>query len=253
MERKAFLKHTFSALGIFAVAPIIKSCNKAGSALQSDSDNDSMGQGSGTASSVAADTSCTVTPSEIEGPFPTHSPASYIRSDIRKGDGIGTTLTSVITIVNVNDNCAALENVYVDIWHCDVNGDYSEYGDTQMQSNNYTNLHWLRGRQQTDSNGQVKFISIFPGWYQGRATHIHAHIFDQSGNTLLVTQIAFDDDLCKTVNTSGSGYGYTKGMSGYTYNNADNVFSDGFTKELSAVTGSLSEGFQLSITIHVKA
>ena len=248
MERKDFIKHAFSTLGIIAIAPIIPSCSKSDGSLSQTGDTKGGpgGNGSGSASSVTADASCAVTPTETEGPYPTHSPASYLRSDIRKGDGVGATLTSTLTVVNVKDNCSPLENVYVDIWHCDAMGNYSEY-------NSYTSVHWLRGRQLTDAKGQVKFISIFPGWYQGRATHIHVHVFDQSGNSLLVTQIAFPDDLCSTVNTDGASYGYTKGMTGYTYNNADDILNDSLTKEISTVTGSLANGFDLSFTVHVNA
>ncbi|SEA05245.1 Protocatechuate 3,4-dioxygenase beta subunit [Arachidicoccus rhizosphaerae] len=252
MERKEFLKHSLSALGFVVVAPLIQACST-GSVTEPDNTSGGSVSGSGSATEVTPDTDCKVTPSETEGPFPTHDPASYLRSDLRKGDGVGATLVSTITVVDVNNSCNPLENVYVDIWHCDVNGDYSEYGGSQMQPTDYTELHWLRGRQLTDSNGQVVFTSIFPGWYQSRATHIHAHIFDKSGNSLLVTQIAFQDSLATAVNTDGSDYGYTKGMSGYTYNNADNVFSDGFTQEMSVVSGTLAKGFALSITLHVKA
>lgn len=242
MERKNFLK----SLSLFAASPLIMtSCSKSDGVANTDS--------SGSEDTTTADTSCTATPSETEGPFPTKTPSSYVRSDIRKGDGVGAAMTVVITVSNLNDNCNTLSDAIVDIWHCDVNGDYSQYGGTGMQSNNYTSLNWLRGRQTTDSKGTVTFTTIFPGWYQSRATHIHAHIYNSAGTSLLVTQIAFDDDLCISVNTDGSKYGYTKGTSGYTYNKNDNVFSDGYSKELATVTGSLSAGFTLSITINVKA
>ena len=243
MERKSFLK----SLSIFAATPFVLSgCSKSSTSVSTDKDIAS-------ADTTTADTSCSVTPTETEGPFPTKTPSSYVRSDIRKGDGIGANMNVVITITNINNNCNVLSNTIVDIWHCDVNGDYSEYGGTTMQSNNYTSAHWLRGRQVTGSAGTVTFQTIFPGWYQGRATHIHVHVYSAEGNSLLVTQIAFPDTLCNTVNTTGASYGYTKGMSGYTYNANDNVFSDGYSKELATVTGSLSNGFDLAIGINVKA
>jgi len=242
MERKQFIK----SLSLFALStPLwMEACSKDDGLLTSDT-------GEGT--DVTVDSSCTVTPTEIEGPFPTKTPSSYIRSDIRKGDGVGADMKAVINIVNVNNSCNPLEGAIVDIWHCDVNGDYSEYGGTQMQSNNYQSVHWYRGRQITDTNGQVTFQTIFPGWYQGRSTHIHVHIYNSSGQSLLVTQIAFQDSLCETVNTTGADYGYTKGISGYTYNAKDNVFSDGVEKEMSTVTGSLADGFEMGITIKVSA
>lgn len=246
MERKSFLK----SLSIFAATPfVLVGCSKSDSTTSTTSTDSSSANTDGT----AVDASCTVTPTETEGPFPTKTPSSYVRNDIRKGDGVGADMAVVLTITNLNNNCNVLANAIVDIWHCDVNGDYSEYGGTSMQTNNYTSVHWLRGRQVTGSDGTVTFKTIFPGWYQGRATHIHVHIYKSDGTSLLVTQIAFPDSLCNTVNTTGSAYGYTKGMSNYTYNASDNVFSDGYSKELATVTGSLSAGYNLTITINVKA
>jgi protocatechuate 3,4-dioxygenase beta subunit len=126
-----------------------------------------------------------------------------------------------------------------------------------MQTIDFTAVHFLRGRQTTDTNGLVTFKSIFPGWYQSRATHIHVHIYTAAGTSLLVTQIAFPEgstSAVTTVNTSGAAYGYTKGMSGYTNNASDNVFSDDSTgAELATVTGSLAAGYVLTHTIYVAA
>ena len=127
-----------------------------------------------------------------------------------------------------------------------------------MQSTDYTSVHFLRGRQITDASGKVTFTTIFPGWYSGRATHIHVHIYNASGTSLLVTQIAFPEgssSAVATVNGSGgTAYGYTKGMTGYTYNASDNVFSDDSTgAELATVTGSLSGGYTLTHNISVAA
>ncbi|GGH18351.1 intradiol ring-cleavage dioxygenase [Sphingobacterium alkalisoli] len=241
MERKQFIK-TLSFLA-FSGPMTWAACKKDGSNTSTDE--------AGT--DVSVDESCVVTPAETEGPFPTKTPTSYVRSDIRKGDGIGVDMTTLITITNVKDNCTPLSGVLVDIWHCDVDGNYSQYGGMQMQSTNYQSVNWFRGRQVTDSNGLVNFKTIFPGWYQSRATHIHVHIYDASGKSLLVTQIAFQDSLSVDVNTNGSKYGYTKGISGYTYNNRDNVFGDGVDKEMSTVTGTMAEGFEMKITLKVNA
>jgi protocatechuate 3,4-dioxygenase beta subunit len=92
-----------------------------------------------------------------------------------------------------------------------------------MQSTNYQSVHFLRGRQVSDANGLVTFTTIFPGWYNGRATHIHVHIYTANGTSLKVTQIAFPEGAGSAVAVVN---GYTKGRSGYTYNKSDNVFSD---------------------------
>ncbi len=239
MERKNFLKSLL--IGAVSTPMIIEACKK--------TDTDAIGTTT-TPTGGSSSTSCTVAPTETEGPFPTHSPSSYVRSDITDGK-TGYKLTAKITIGNSNKSCAALAGVIVDIWHCDAEGNYSEYGGSGMQSTNYQSVHFLRGRQTTDANGLVTFTSIFPGWYNGRATHIHVHVYNTSGNSLKVTQIAFPEGTGSAVATVN---GYGKGMSGYTYNKSDNVFSDDSSGiEIASVTGSISAGFVLNMQISVPA
>ena len=198
--------------------------------------------------------SCSATDSETEGPFPTKDPSSLVVADIRS-DRTGVAFSFIITVQNKNNSCAALEGAIVDVWHCDKDGYYSEYGGTSMQTVNYTSVHFLRGRQVTDSNGQVGFTSIFPGWYQSRATHIHVHIYNASGKSLLVTQIGFPEGSSSAVVlvNASTANGYTKGMSGYTYNASDSVFTDSQDNEIASVTGSVAAGFTLTHTIVVSA
>ncbi|MEH0153918.1 intradiol ring-cleavage dioxygenase [Limibacter armeniacum] len=237
MERKEFIKKGFSALGLAVVSPIFIRCD--------DSDDDPTQE-----VVSGGDGSCEVTPSETEGPFPTKNPTSLERVDIRS-DREGIEMAINITILNGNNDCAVLKEAYVDIWHCDRDGNYSEYGGTGMQMTDYTSAHFLRGRQQTDVSGLVTFTSIFPGWYASRAPHIHVHIYDASGKSLLVTQIAFPEELCNTVYTTATQY-YTKGTQD-TSNERDNVFGDGYDLELATVTGNITDGFVLTHSIVVNA
>ncbi len=193
-----------------------------------------------------------MTSSETAGPFPTKTPGSLVTTNI-VSDRTGVGFTINVAIKNTNASCAALAGAIVDIWHCDKDGYYSEYGGTGMQAADFTAVHFLRGRQTTNANGIVSFKSIFPGWYSGRATHIHVHVYNASGTSLLVTQIAFPEgsnSAVVLVNASTAN-GYSKGMTGYTYNASDNVFSDGVANELSTITGSIAEGFVLEHTINV--
>jgi len=166
----------------------------------------------------------------------------------------GVPLTIKITILNTNNSCGALSGALVDIWHCTAVGYYSEYTDTPgggYATVDYTASHFLRGRQTTDSNGLVTFTSIFPGWYSPRAPHIHVHIYNSAGTSLLITQIAFPTDVCNTVYTTASDY--TAHGKQDTANTADSVFSDSLANELSTVTGSVSAGYVLTHTIYVAA
>lgn len=241
MERKNFLKSLM--IGAVTSSVLVDACSK----------DDSVSPTSTTTTTTTSGTStsgtCSVVPTETEGPFPTHTPASYVRSDITDGRS-GYKMTIKITINNSNNNCSALSSALVDIWHCDAEGNYSEYGNTSMQSTDYTSVHFLRGRQTTDSNGLVTFTSIFPGWYSGRATHIHVHVYNSSGTSLKVTQIAFPEGTGTALATVN---GYKKGLTGYTTNSQDNVFSDGYSLELATVTGNTTDGFNLSISLSVPA
>ncbi len=222
MQRADFLKKGLGFLGMAVIAPSILGANKAAAA-------------------------CTVANTETAGPFPTLTPASLVRSNII-GTRTGVPFTVNITVKNVNNSCNPLAGVLVDIWHCDKDGNYSQYGGTTMQPTDYTAQDFLRGRQVTDSAGLVSFTSIFPGWYTSRATHIHVHIYTTTGTTLLISQIAFPEGAGSAVETvnAASSLGYTKGMSGYTYNATDNVFSDGTATEMGTITGSIASGFVLS-------
>lgn len=238
MERKEFLKRGFSVLGFAAIAPLI-SC--------SDSSIDPENS-TGTTTGTTAGT-CTSTASETAGPFPTKTPGGLVTNNITL-DRTGNALIVKIIIQNKSNSCAALPDALVDIWHCDAGGNYSEYGGTGMQSTNYQNVHFLRGRQTTDANGLVTFTSIYPGWYSGRAPHIHVHVYNASGKSLLVTQIAFPEDISKVVYAQGV---YASHGQADTTNARDNVFGDGVSTEMSTVTGSVSAGFELNHTIVVSA
>lgn len=228
MNRKNFLKRGLIGLGTAVVLPsALTSCSK---------DDATPGE-------------CDVTASETAGPFPIKTPASLVRTDITEGKA-GVELLIDITVKDQSNNCAALEGALVDIWHCDAQGYYSEYSNNAgggVQDN--TAVHFLRGRATTNADGLAKFTSIFPGWYPGRAPHIHVHIYNGSGASLLVTQIAFPKNDCDTVYTTDSDY--TSHGTQDTLNETDNVFSDSLDEELGIVTGSVGAGYLLTKEIVV--
>ena len=136
---------------------------------------------------------CAVTDSDTEGPYPTKV-SSLQRVDIREGK-TGLQLDMTFTVKNVNNNCTPLPNARVDIWYCDKDGYYSGYTNSgYLGSQNNTAKTYLRGLQFADTNGQVQFTGIYPGWYQGRGTHIHVEVFVD--NVLkLTSQVAFPEDI----------------------------------------------------------
>jgi protocatechuate 3,4-dioxygenase beta subunit len=82
--------------------------------------------------------------------------------------------------------------------HCDALGVYSG---VQGNSGNF-----LRGFQRTDANGKATFQTIYPGWYQGRAVHIHFKVRtdpDASAGFEFTSQLFFDDDVSRSVYSTG--------------------------------------------------
>jgi protocatechuate 3,4-dioxygenase beta subunit len=145
--------------------------------------------------SASANKTCTLTPSLIESEgTPQQTEGPYFvdnmpnRSDIRSdpSDGSvqeGIPLHLVISVYGVDNNglCSPLKGARVDIWHANSNGVYSDVSDQGT-----TGKKFLRGYRLTDNNGTVRFTTIYPGWYQGRAIHIHDKIrtFNGSEKTL---------------------------------------------------------------------
>src|SRR4030095_11559789 len=205
----------------------IATMGAAGSAVAFGCSTDSVtGPSSGTSTTTpttGGSAACAVTPNETVGPYP--SRADIFRSDIRE-DRAGTPLTLNLKVANANASCAPVANANVEIWHADVAGDYSEYG-TQ------TAATWLRGVQTTNANGDVTFTTIYPGWYQGRATHIHIEV-TINGRSMKATQIAFPEDVTAAVYRSGV---YASSGPTPTTNSRDGVFSDGVANEMITLTG----------------
>lgn len=228
MDRKKFLKNGLLGLGtIVAVPTIITSCRK-------DEDLEP----------VIDPNACAVSPAETDGPFPIKTPAQLVRENI-VGNKSGIPLLINITVQDVNNNCQPVAGVLVDIWHCDAKGNYSQYGG--QLDGNFTNENFLRGRQTTNANGVASFISIYPGWYPGRAPHLHLEILRSNGSSLLITQTAFPEDISNTVYAT-TGYNGTFDTS----NTSDGEFGNSLNRNMAdSVTGNTTDGYTLNETIKV--
>ena len=190
-----------------------------------------------TTTTGSTNAACAVTPTETAGPYP--SLTDLFRSDIRDGK-TGTLLTLTVKVVNVTAACAAVANANVEVWHCDSAGNYSEYGTQTAQT-------YLRGIQTTNSSGEVTFTTIYPGWYQGRATHIHLEV-TINGVSRKVTQIAFPESVNNTVYGSGV---YASRGSNPTSNLSDGIFADSLSSELVTPSGDAANGYAASCQIGV--
>lgn len=184
---------------------------------------------------------CEESPKETKGPFPNKTPSDYVRENII-GDRKGIALLMTLTLLNKNQGCEPFTNAVVDVWHCDSQGNYSEYGGGTI-----SNKHFLRGRQITDLNGQVSFISIFPGYYRGRAPHIHVEVLNEVNKSVLVTQIAFPENICNRVYATDDYQG-----TDYISNLRDGIFRGSLKQNMAdSVAGNLKDGYILLKSIVV--
>jgi protocatechuate 3,4-dioxygenase beta subunit len=144
-------------------------------------------------------TCMTLTTEQIEGPY--YLDYELFRTDVTEGRP-GVPLRLALRVVDAV-HCRPVPGAAVEIWHCDAVGVYSGYdsvtppgppsgtpsapptgtppsppagggGGGHVPPTN--DLTFLRGTQLTDRAGGAGFRTIFPGWYQGRAIHIHVKV-----------------------------------------------------------------------------
>ena len=141
----------------------------------------------GVEQAVAA--TCVMTPAKTEGPYFVDEKLN--RSDIRETQD-GGKLALTMYVFDADNDCAPVQGATVDIWHCNAAGLYSD-----ESANGTSGQKWLRGYQTTDATGKVTFTTIYPGWYSGRAVHIHFKVRHDSLE--FTSQLFFTDDMNTTV------------------------------------------------------
>jgi len=154
--------------------------------------------------SLEAQPACVARPEIDQGPY--FVDPALRRSDIKTDSATGATvpgapLTLAITVSQIASGaCTPLPTATVDIWQCNALGQYSGFTDPR-QGFDTIGQTFLRGVQTTDPRGQVSFSTIYPGWYRGRAVHIHVKIRTAapSGAYEYTTQLFFDDALTDEV------------------------------------------------------
>lgn len=210
----------------------------------------------------AADTlTCVgVAPTTTEGPYWVDE--KLFRQDIRQDPTTGVTRTGVpltltINVQNVTSSgaCSALVGAYVDIWHCDAKGIYSDVSQSYNPGGgtgtvNTAGQKFLRGYQITDDAGQVKFTTIFPGWYSGRTIHVHIRVRTYNGSTVLsnfVSQIFFEETVNNLVLAAT---GYSRTSSRDTTNATDSIYRvANNTRMMATASGDATAGITAAITM----
>ena len=215
-----------------------------------------------TTGTTATVTSCAVIPEETGGPYPgdgTNGPDvlsenGVVRTDIRtsfdgaSGTADGVPYTIQFTVVDVDRGCKPLTGAAVYVWHCDRDGNYSMY--TASDAN------YLRGVQEVDTNGVVRFTSIFPACYSGRWPHVHFEVYPSvdaatSGTGKLVTsQLALPKDVCEAV-YAASGYEQSVSNLSRVSLDSDMVFSDGVSLQTPSMAGNATSGYVSSLVVGV--
>jgi protocatechuate 3,4-dioxygenase beta subunit len=132
--------------------------------------------------------SCVLTPELTEGPY--YIAGEKVRRDIREGHP-GTLLTLHLRVLNVA-TCSPITSAAIDIWHADAAGNYSGF------SSDSSSRTFMRGIQRTDANGLATFLTVYPGWYQGRTVHIHVKVH-VGGRVVHTGQLFFPDTLTDVV------------------------------------------------------
>lgn len=220
MERKDFLKYA-GALGAATMIP--------GASHAEDHDHDSA-----PAAPPPPGTGCELIPQETAGPYPLDLSGNdtYFRTDIRE-DQPGVDHRFRLRIIGSN-NCIGMPNLRVDAWHCNVDGYYSGYTvNAHLGSQNNTAARWLRGIQMTDANGEVEFLTRFPGWYPGRTCHIHFQVF--LGSMLQATsQFTYPVAEKNALLTTHAPY-TTWGADPLDFT-TDGIFSDGYSLQIATLT-----------------
>ena len=215
----------------------------------------------GTGATDAAAT-CAEIPDETQGPFPgdgSNGPNvltedGVVRRDITSsfagatGVADGVPLEVVLTILDLDTACTPMAGAAVYVWHCDAEGRYSIYSDGATDANH------LRGVQEADGNGQVRFTTVFPGCYQGRWPHIHFEVYTDlasatsGSNSVKTSQLAFPQDVCDAVYADSRYPGSTSNLARLSLQ-TDNVFSDdGAVNQLATMSGDPSAGLTATLT-----
>jgi protocatechuate 3,4-dioxygenase beta subunit len=204
----------------------------------------------GTTTGSTGNATCVLTAALTEGPFFVDEMLN--RSDIRTdpvtgavSTGIPLALTFNVSRV-ANSACTPLTGAYLDVWHCDAAGTYSDVSGSSRK--------FLRGYQITDGKGVAAFTTIYPGWYSGRAVHIHFKLRLFAGSTKtyeFTSQFFFDDTLTDSVYTQSP---YNSRGSRNTRNSNDGIYNSLSTTEkvgLTLQTSKTSDGYAGVINLGV--
>ena len=187
---------------------------------------------------------CLPTPEQEEGPY--YRDLVMQRDDVTEGRP-GCPLELDVEVLD--PACEPVAGALVDIWHCDALGTYSWYaaagegdevGPAPLEAGTF-----LRGSQRSEAEGRCRFRTIYPGWYSGRAVHIHAKVHHPAG--LLTVQLYFPEEVTDAVHGRSP---YASRPRRDTTNEVDVIFREGGSSTLLSLTSD-GDGYRAEVTLVV--
>lgn len=224
LSRRRLLGGAAGALATLIVSQPLTSCTE-GIADPNGNDGDTGG---------SASAGCVLTAALTEGPY--FVDERLERSDIRAdpvtgaiSQGVQLGLTFNVSRV-ANNACTPLTGAYLDVWHCDAAGVYSDV------SGAGAGRRFLRGYQITDASGVARFTTVYPGWYTGRPVHVHFKLRLIAGSATtyeFTSQFFFPESLTDVVHAQ-SPY-HSRGRRD-TLNTQDGIYNSLSAAEKAALT-----------------
>jgi protocatechuate 3,4-dioxygenase beta subunit len=193
-------------------------------------------EGAGPAGVASGAVSCVLSPELTEGPY--YIAGEKVRRNITNGRP-GAPLTLRLTVVDAS-TCKPVKGAAVDIWHADAGGVYSGFG-AGVSSRTF-----MRGIQRTDAHGLAIFKTVYPGWYMGRAVHIHVKVH-LGGSVVHTGQLFFPDTLTDAVYKRAA---YRRRGARDVRNADDAIYVNGGKRSLLKVTKAKA-GYRGAITMGV--
>ena len=221
LSRRELLGRVAGAAATVVVSQTLGACSTSSAAGVTDPTTD-----------TTTGSSCVLTAALTEGPYFVDEKLN--RSDIRSDPSTGAVSSGQLLTLTFNVSriagsaCTPLTGAYLDVWHCDASGTYSDVSGSSRK--------FLRGYQITDAAGIAQFTTVYPGWYQGRAVHIHFKLRLFTGSTKtyeFTSQFFFNEALTSTVHSQSP---YSSKGTRDTLNTSDGIYNSLSSTEKSALT-----------------
>jgi protocatechuate 3,4-dioxygenase beta subunit len=241
-RRRMGRRHVIAILGALGVGALAAACRR--STTPDEPPATVPPTEAGPAETAGKHPACVLTPETTEGPY--YLDLHNVRSDIRE-DREGAETRLAISVVDAAA-CAPLRDAAVDIWHADAAGVYSGFGaGAARPGSGGDGPRFLRGTQVTGADGVARFVTIYPGWYPGRAVHIHVKVH-AGGREIHTGQLFFSDSFTEGVYARAP---YSARPGPDLRNAEDGIFARAQGSGLVSITAA-GEAYDASITLGVQ-